>query len=682
MKHNSFKITESEKNRIKNLHETVKNNPELDSSLVITEHQAQNPHRHSNPNSQSCRNLTCCDNMGSPYCPAGTPKSCPSTGYAWNGRSCVSDKKRGQACCDCNDQNPQPSSYPGGCPDVVGMVRAMGGSCREACRDFAPDLQSRKGGPEPSKEREIELGINETTYELPIRYGKKRMSESQLVKMLRRISEEQELQEKGKPCHRTSDCPGKQFCSGGGCVSIGGDKDDDGKTASPAQPSCGTVDQCIGKLMSMDRKPKSKSEMIKMLSESRNRRRFINEEDEETYWDKLWKAWKQNWGSGRVTTGGNTGGGPKADRYGGKPKGPIDIPTGNPPPHYPDFDNPLGEQKLSSIIRKVMNESQLLHEAPACEGLAEGAECYGGCDGPAGSCYVGKCSAGGDCIANEAPADGGGRISFTDIKRNGGKAAVNVLKGQGYNDKEDESLGMRRGKESSKKQSMKARRNDSRGKYGNRGKKLNERNLSSIIRKVMSESQLLLERPCGDGECQSGYICMMRSNGGHDCCKAGDTKCYGGPRAGGGRAIDDGPGKTKGGRRAKPMGTGKYGEGPGGTVYYPEMPGGLGESRLSNVIKKTINERMYLTEEKKPCDSKDNVACGKCVKAQLGGNPRETWKKIDKNCFSSEKQVGGSPDCGPGEEIGVNGECVCTNPKLCGKKGGGRKISKRKKSRR
>jgi len=41
---------------------------------------------------------------------------------------------------------------------------------------------------------------------------------------------------------------------------------------------------------------------------------------------------------------------------------------------------------------------------------------------------------------------------------------------QGYNDKEDESLGMRTGKESTKKQSDKARRDDSYGKWGKRGK--------------------------------------------------------------------------------------------------------------------------------------------------------------------------------------------------------------------
>lgn len=41
---------------------------------------------------------------------------------------------------------------------------------------------------------------------------------------------------------------------------------------------------------------------------------------------------------------------------------------------------------------------------------------------------------------------------------------------QGYDDKEDESLGMRTGKESSKKQSMKDRRDDSYGKFGKRDK--------------------------------------------------------------------------------------------------------------------------------------------------------------------------------------------------------------------
>ena len=54
---------------------------------------------------------------------------------------------------------------------------------------------------------------------------------------------------------------------------------------------------------------------------------------------------------------------------------------------------------------------------------------------------------------------------FTEFNyKKGGKT-------QGYDDKEDESLGMRTGKESSKKQKYKARREDSYGKWGTRDKK-------------------------------------------------------------------------------------------------------------------------------------------------------------------------------------------------------------------
>ena len=42
------------------------------------------------------------------------------------------------------------------------------------------------------------------------------------------------------------------------------------------------------------------------------------------------------------------------------------------------------------------------------------------------------------------------------------------LRRQGYKDREDESLGMRTGKESTKKQSMKDRRDESYGKWGDR----------------------------------------------------------------------------------------------------------------------------------------------------------------------------------------------------------------------
>ena len=43
-----------------------------------------------------------------------------------------------------------------------------------------------------------------------------------------------------------------------------------------------------------------------------------------------------------------------------------------------------------------------------------------------------------------------------------------IKKKQGYKAREDESLGMRTGKESTKKQSMKARRDESYGKWGKR----------------------------------------------------------------------------------------------------------------------------------------------------------------------------------------------------------------------
>ena len=54
--------------------------------------------------------------------------------------------------------------------------------------------------------------------------------------------------------------------------------------------------------------------------------------------------------------------------------------------------------------------------------------------------------------------------------------SVKKRKKQGYKDIEDESLGMRTGKESSKKQSMKARRDESYGKWGKRKKKFGRSN--------------------------------------------------------------------------------------------------------------------------------------------------------------------------------------------------------------
>ena len=55
------------------------------------------------------------------------------------------------------------------------------------------------------------------------------------------------------------------------------------------------------------------------------------------------------------------------------------------------------------------------------------------------------------------------RFSCKSAMSKGGRA-----KKQGYKAREDESLGMRTGKESTKKQSMKDRRDESYGKWGKR----------------------------------------------------------------------------------------------------------------------------------------------------------------------------------------------------------------------
>ena len=62
---------------------------------------------------------------------------------------------------------------------------------------------------------------------------------------------------------------------------------------------------------------------------------------------------------------------------------------------------------------------------------------------------------------------------------------------QGYKAREDESLGMRTGKEAGKKQSMKARRDESYGAWGKRGnQKINKKHggsVSSRTKHIMDE---------------------------------------------------------------------------------------------------------------------------------------------------------------------------------------------------
>ena len=60
-----------------------------------------------------------------------------------------------------------------------------------------------------------------------------------------------------------------------------------------------------------------------------------------------------------------------------------------------------------------------------------------------------------------------GRRKTTTTYAKGGKVGE---KNQGYKAREDESLGMRRGKESGKKQTMADGRNESYGKFGRRPK--------------------------------------------------------------------------------------------------------------------------------------------------------------------------------------------------------------------
>ena len=76
------------------------------------------------------------------------------------------------------------------------------------------------------------------------------------------------------------------------------------------------------------------------------------------------------------------------------------------------------------------------------------------------------------------------RFPYSTGMKKGGKAkkqgykdrkdesiAMRIKKKQGYKDREDESISARRGKESTKKQSFKARRDESYGKWGSAAKK-------------------------------------------------------------------------------------------------------------------------------------------------------------------------------------------------------------------
>ena len=83
----------------------------------------------------------------------------------------------------------------------------------------------------------------------------------------------------------------------------------------------------------------------------------------------------------------------------------------------------------------------------------------------------------------------GGRVGLRDRAfAKGGKVGK---KSQGYKAREDESLGMRTGKESGKKQSMKDRRDESYGKWGSRpNQRINRAKGGSVHRNTRRENIL------------------------------------------------------------------------------------------------------------------------------------------------------------------------------------------------
>ena len=87
--------------------------------------------------------------------------------------------------------------------------------------------------------------------------------------------------------------------------------------------------------------------------------------------------------------------------------------------------------------------------------------------------------------------------SSVDTMDKGDRMFKHGGKTQGYNDTEDESLGMRTGKESSKKQNYKARREDSYGKFGKRDEERAAKNrleeLRTEIRREMISTGELVE---------------------------------------------------------------------------------------------------------------------------------------------------------------------------------------------
>lgn len=112
-------------------------------------------------------------------------------------------------------------------------------------------------------------------------------------------------------------------------------------------------------------------------------------------------------------------------------------------------------------------------------------------------------------VARDAHYDGrkhpgkDGEDVTKDLEYDDWKDKHHMEEGQGYDDKEDESLGMKDGKESDKKQSMKDRRDERYGKFGKRDEEHREKSLEETLSQLDELAQLDEKQGYDDEEDES-----------------------------------------------------------------------------------------------------------------------------------------------------------------------------------
>lgn len=112
-------------------------------------------------------------------------------------------------------------------------------------------------------------------------------------------------------------------------------------------------------------------------------------------------------------------------------------------------------------------------------------------------------------VARHAKYDGrkhpgrDGEDIVKDLEYDDWKDKHHMEEGQGYDDKEDESLGMKDGKESDKKQSMKDRRDERYGKFGKRDEEHREKSLEETLSQLDELAQLDEKQGYDDEEDES-----------------------------------------------------------------------------------------------------------------------------------------------------------------------------------